>query len=92
METFSASNGWIANFVKQYALRTVSLHGEGRSVNSAELRQGLEHFCKASRDYDLKWIFNVAEKGLFFKLLPRHSYVIHSEDRKKDLWHKGHES
>ena len=55
LERFAASRGWVENFVKHHALRSVALHGEAGQVQAGEVSKDI----------------GIDETGLFYKLLPR---------------------
>ena len=57
------------------------LHGEGRSVNFAEISHDRAKLPEVLDDYELCNIYNVEETDLFFKLLPRLKYVTTHESR-----------
>lgn len=82
MESFAASQGWITNFVRRHGIRSVSLHGEGGSVNAMGVSEGMRKLREKLIDYDVDCIFNMDETGLFFKLLPSRSYITSAENIK----------
>lgn len=82
LESFSASKGWIIRFVHRHSLRSVALHGEAGSVTPGSVIPGMIQLRQDLSDYDVECIFNVDETGLFFKLLPRRTYVLELENFK----------
>ena len=82
LQRFTASRGWVEKFVKRHALRSVSLHGEGGQVQAAAVAADIFQIREDLREYDAEHIYNVDETGLFYKLLPRRTYVGVHEDRK----------
>ena len=82
LRSFVASQGWVSNFVKRWALRSVSLSGEGGSVNGAQVSGYIAALREKLREFDPSCIFNVDETGLFFKLLPRRTYISSFEDKR----------
>ena len=82
LERFTASRGWVENFVKRHALRSVALHGGAGQVQAGEVSKDIgilrSHLC----DCDADCIYNIDETGMFYKLLPRRTYVSIWEDRK----------
>lgn len=82
LTTFAASVGWVDKFVRRHALRSVSMHGEAASANAAKVAQNMVTLRQALKEFDLDCIFNMDETGLFYKLLPRRTYICDFEDRK----------
>ena len=82
LEAFTASKGWVLNFIRRHGLRSVALRGSDASANVVAEKNDLAEVQKRLNDYELRHIFNVDETSLFFKVLPRHSYVLDSEGRK----------
>lgn len=82
LSSFTASKGWAVAFVNRHALRSVSLSGEGGSASALEVATDMTKLREALTKYDAKCIFNVDETGLFFKLLPRRTYICAYENRK----------
>ena len=82
LERSTASRGWVENCVKRHAHRSVVLHREAGQVQAGEFSKDIgilrSHLC----DYDADCIYNIDETGLFYKLLPRRTYVSIWEDRK----------
>ena len=82
LQHFTASEGWVAGFVKRNALRSVSLHGEGGSVNVVEVCSQIFELHKELASYSLENMYNVDETSLFFKLFPEKTYISQHENRK----------
>lgn len=82
VESFQASKTWALAFTKRHALRSVSLHGEAGSVDVAKVARSIAEIRKRLEEYDIDCIFNVDETGLFYKLLPRRTYVMDVENRR----------
>lgn len=82
MEEFTASQKWVKNFVRRNGLKSKTLHGEAGSVNPEEIEAGMQAVRDACKSYEIGNIFNVDETGLFFKLLPKRTYLASSENRK----------
>ncbi|CAB1101968.1 unnamed protein product [Ectocarpus sp. CCAP 1310/34] len=66
VEDLKAGERWAKNFVKRNKIQSVRLHGEAGIVDKEAI----------------KFIFNVDETGLQWKLMPRRAYLSTSEDRK----------
>ena len=68
--------------MERHALRSVALHGEAGQVQVSEVSKDIgilrSHLC----DDDADRIYNNDETGLFYILLPRHTYVSIWDDRK----------
>ena len=68
--------------MKRHALRSVTLHGEAGQVQASAVAKDIGILRSHLSDYDAEHIYNIDETGLFFKLLPRRTYISASEDRK----------
>lgn len=85
IESFTATKGWVDNFIRRHALKSVSTSGDQDGVTPAEtLAADMAVLCEKLRVYDIECIFNVNHTGLFYKLLPRRSYV-YEHDHKKSV-------
>lgn len=82
LSKFTASIGWVQNFIRRHALRSVGLHGEGGSASAAQVADKMSELKAKLRSYDVDCIYNVDETGLFYKLLPRRTYITEEENRK----------
>lgn len=84
LETFQAGDKWAKNFVKRQNLVTKVLHGEAGSVNpnSEVIKKGMETVIHACKVY-------VDETGIFWKLMPKRSYLSASENVKTVRGTKG---
>ena len=71
-------------------LRLMTLWSGEESVSSAIIAQEMEIFRQKLASYELKLICNVDETRLFFKMVPRTTYLYSSEDRTPPA-HKGDE-
>ena len=91
LETFQAGDKWAKNFVKRQNLVTKVLHGEAGSVNpnSEVIKKGMETVIHACKEYPPSRIFNVDETGIFWKLMPKRSYLSASENVKTVRGTKG---
>lgn len=80
-KSFSASDGWFANFRKRYGLRYLAVCGEILSAcpeNVAPFKCKLEQKIK-SMDLTNDQIYNADETGLYWKMLPNKTYVSAAE-------------
>ena len=82
LQAFTASKGWVLNFIRRHGLRSVALRGSDASANVVAEKNDLAEVQKRLNEYDLRHIYNVDETSLFFKVLPRPSYVQMAEGKK----------
>ena len=83
VEDFKAGEKWAKNFVKRNKVLSARLHGEAGSVDPAAIEKGMEEVRSLCAKYPARFIFNVDETGIQWKLMPRRTYLSSSEDRKK---------
>lgn len=69
LRSFKASEKWINLFTKRSNLVSVTCDGE---AGSGKLRLSLQN-------YDAENIYNMGETGLFYRLLPRRTYVLRQD-------------
>lgn len=80
LKLFSASKGCAVNFVKQHELRFVILSGEAASADVTAMADDVAKLRNNLAEPSLDRIFNLDEKGLFYKLLSRRTYIwIHKK-------------
>lgn len=81
---FLFSESWITSFVKRSGLKSVVVHGQAGSVDRKAIEKDTKLICKSCeknlKSFSLDRIYNMDETGLFFRSLPRKSYV-YTEDR-----------
>ncbi|XP_029654756.1 tigger transposable element-derived protein 4-like [Octopus sinensis] len=81
---FTASNGWLYRFKKQFEIKFRILHSESRSAD----KEGAENFRSTFNDllenYGGENIFNCDETALFYKAVSKKSFVEKNES------HSGH--
>lgn len=82
LSSFEALTGWMTNFVKQWSICSVSLPGEGGSTNASQVAADIPKLRKTFAEFDSSCIFNADETGLFFKSLPRRTYISTFADKK----------
>ncbi|CAB1096975.1 unnamed protein product [Ectocarpus sp. CCAP 1310/34] len=82
VEDFKAGKRWAKNFVKRNKIQSVRLHGEAGSVDKEAIKEGMEEIRALCEKYPARFIVNVDESGLQWKLMPRRTYLSTSEDRK----------
>lgn len=82
LEKFTASRRWTPNFVERNNMRSVSLHGEVGSIDDGAIATGMEEVRKSCKKNGSECIFNANETGVFFRVLPKRSYLVAGENRK----------
>ena len=80
-EKFSASVGWCQKFVKRHCICSVSLSGEAGSAYAEYFADSMIKIRDRLREFQVENIYNVDETGLFYKLLPRRSYIMAYEKK-----------
>lgn len=80
---FSASKGWLDNFKNRFSLKNICLSGEAASADTeaaelypAELKKIIEE-----GGYVDDQIFNADETGLFWKKMPKRTYISKTEKK-----------
>lgn len=81
IEKFSASVGWCQNFVKRHCMTSVSLVGQGGSATYEDAVGKMSELRKRLSSYDVENVYNVDETGLFYKLIPRRTYILACENK-----------
>ena len=78
---FSASSGWVAGFKRRFNLSHVSLVGESASADEEAARQYLAEFETLVDEggYDARQIFNADETGLYWKKMPKNTFITENE-------------
>lgn len=82
LENFGASLKWARNFISRHGMSSIVLHGEAGSVDDEAIADDMEAIRAACLNYEIDNIFNVDETGIFFRLLPKNTYLSTSENRK----------
>jgi DDE superfamily endonuclease/Tc5 transposase DNA-binding domain len=80
---FVASNGWLHRFKNRYGLKNINLHGEMGDVDLAAIDEEIKKLRLKLAEFDLDCIFNMDETGLFFRCLPKRSYILKDESEKE---------
>jgi len=80
-EEFKASRGWFENFKERTGILSVVMHGEAASSNSEAAEKFVKEFNEFvnSEGYVLNQVFNCDETGLFWKKMPRRTYISKEE-------------
>ncbi|XP_069822087.1 tigger transposable element-derived protein 1-like [Dendropsophus ebraccatus] len=83
-ESFKASRGWFDNFKKRSGIHSVAKQGEAASSDAkaaeaftAEFKELIDAEC-----YLPQQVFNCDETGLFWKKMPRRTYISEEENAK----------
>ena len=75
LRRFNASRKWSIHWTQAFGLVSKRLHGEAGSVNVEALRGEIEELKAYMGGFDDDHIYNMDETGLFYRLLPKTSYV-----------------
>lgn len=80
---FLASKGWLDNFKKRFRLHNISLTGEAASADTEAAKLFVPILKKIIEEgeYDDHQIFNADETGLFWKKMPKRTYVAKTEKK-----------
>lgn len=81
LQGFKASLKYVRRFVARTGLKSVRLHGEAGSVDHGKTRERMGEIREISALYDADCILNGDETGIFFRLLPKVSYVLPGEKK-----------
>lgn len=81
LRKFTASKGWAHKFVKRHSLRSVAIHGQGAIAPEKSVAEDIASLRERLKEYSVDCIYTVDEVALFFKLLPRRTYVVEEEDK-----------
>ena len=78
---FKASRGWFEKFKKRSGIHSVVRHGEAASSDKAaadKYKVEFKQFVNAEQ-YVPQQVFNMDETGLFWKKMPRRTYITREE-------------
>lgn len=79
VEGFSAGEKWVRNFVSRNNLKSKALHGETGSADGEAHSAHMQEIRELCSKYDISNINDVDETGLFYKLLPKRTYLSTEE-------------
>jgi hypothetical protein len=83
LQDFTAANSFLQHFVKRNGLESCYLHGKcGSVIDTPEIQLRLNELRKKMGNYTSSTIFNVDETGLFYRTLPRRTYIMEGETKK----------
>ncbi|XP_064109644.1 tigger transposable element-derived protein 1-like [Macrobrachium nipponense] len=87
-ESFKASRGWFDNFKKRTGIHSVVRHDEAANADVKAAEEFVKNFAEfvEAEGYIPQQIFNCDETGLFWKKMPRRTYI--TEEEKKMPGHK----
>ncbi|GLV46361.1 hypothetical protein CBL_20709 [Carabus blaptoides fortunei] len=82
-ESFKASRGWFEKFKKRTGIHSVLRHGEAASADMKAAEDYLKTFAEiiAAQGHILQQVFNCDQTGLFWKKMPRRTYITAEENR-----------
>lgn len=89
LRMFGASEKWVRNLVNRHNLTSVVLHGEAGSLDAEAAAEGMAAIRRACSKYKVENIFNVDETGIYYRLLPKRTYLSTTEKRKTARGTKG---
>ena len=83
VESFKGSSGWLTNFLNRKGIVSTKLFGEGGEVdkNDPVLQQKLRELEELLCEYEYEHIYNMDETGLFYRVVPRHTTLLPSENK-----------
>lgn len=86
---FAASRGWANKFIARNYLKSKNLHGEAGDVDDAATSDGIEGVRETCKKYNPEYIYNVDAAALFYRVLPKTTYLAPGIDRKTTRGVKG---
>ena len=86
LPNFTAASSFVQNFVRRNGLKSVYLHGKGGTkLDTEKVAKELDDLKTKMQQYTPETIFNTDETGLFYRLLPRRTYIIRSKENKRNV-------
>lgn len=81
-ESFKASRGWFDNFKRRSGIHSVARHGEAASSDAKAAEAFTAEFQKliVTECYLPQQVFNCDETGLFWKKMPKRTYITAEEN------------
>ena len=70
---FAYSNGWVTRFKRRYGISSRVISGESAGVDETVVETGVQQVKLILADYSPKDVYNMAETGLFYQMLPDRS-------------------
>jgi len=83
VKSFSASNGWLAGFLKRNSYHNLKITGEIASADAEAAQAYPDKLQRIIEDggYCADQVFNADETGLFWKRMPSRTYIANSEKK-----------
>ncbi|XP_068613843.1 tigger transposable element-derived protein 1-like [Brachionichthys hirsutus] len=80
---FKASRGWFEKFKRRTGLHSVVRHGEASSADHEAAAEFVQKFTQLmiDEDYGAQQVFNCDETGLFWKKMPRRTFITMEEKK-----------
>ena len=77
-DDFKASWQWFSRFRERRELQQLLLHGEVAEVDkeNPNLLEALDMLYGITSEYDPQNVYNIDETGLFFRLLPKYTFLM----------------
>ncbi|XP_064087280.1 tigger transposable element-derived protein 1-like [Macrobrachium nipponense] len=82
-DMFKASRGWFDNFKKRSGIHSVVRHGEAASADVKGAERYIVEFAELIEEegYIPQQVFDCDETGLFWKKMPRRTYITEEETK-----------
>lgn len=80
VESFTASQGWLANFKKRHNICSAKLSGERASVDHNVVEDFKKNLPLLLDGYKLSDIYNCDETGILYRAMPERSLHVRGED------------
>jgi len=78
---FTASNGYFQGFLRLHQVKSIRLHGTGRSTPPVDAQQKKVEMRAKMAGMDPDLVLNMDEAALFYQLAPPRSYMLEKEAR-----------
>ncbi len=79
LTAFKASESWSGKFAQKSGWHSIALYSETGLVDIEAVRPCIVQLQELLKTYHIDHVYNMDETGLFFKVLPNHSYTKKSE-------------
>ena len=76
---FKASKGWLHRFLNRYGFEHINLNGKGGAVDQRKYQELIAEIREQLEGFDLEFIFNMDETGLFYRRFPRGTYITRQD-------------
>jgi hypothetical protein len=82
-ETFCVSKGWFHNFKARTRVHSIARHGEAATADKRVAENYIHHFETMTQrnGFCSHQVFNCDETGLFWKKMPRRTYITKEEKK-----------